>query len=78
MELSNLEKSLIALAEQELDGITLEGQEGRNEAALQHYHAVVTLVRLIEFDSSGLSVSAAQVLQRIGADAAKAVTEIDE
>ncbi|MPQ71468.1 hypothetical protein [Pseudomonas sp. MWU12-2323] len=78
MEQSDIEKSLIALAEQELDCITLTGQEGRSEAALQHYHAVMTLVRLTEFDNSGLSISAAQVLQRIGVDAAKAATEIGQ
>lgn len=75
MELTNLEKSLIALAEQELDGISVEAQEGRNEAALQRYHAVKTLVSIIDFDNCGLSAGAAQVLLRIGVDADKTVAD---
>jgi hypothetical protein len=75
MELTNLEKSLIALAEQELDGIIIEAQDGRNEAALQRYHAVKTLVGLLDLDNCGLSAPAAQVLLRIGVDADKAVAD---
>lgn len=75
MELTRLEKSLIAFAEQELDGITTEAQEGRNEAALQRFYAVKTLVRILDLDDSGLSAIAAQVLLRISVDADKAAAE---
>lgn len=73
MELTNLEKSLIALAEQELDGISVEAQEGRFEASWRHYHAVKTLVRLQDMDCCGLSDAAAQVLRKIGMDAENVV-----
>lgn len=69
MELTKLEKSLITLAEQELDGISIEAQEGRNEAAWRRYHAVKTLVGLSDLDNCGLSAAAAEVLRRIGVDA---------
>lgn len=75
MELTNLENTIIALAEQELDGITNEAQEGRTEVALQHYHAVKTLVGILDFDNCGMSALAGQALLRIGVDADKAVAE---
>ena len=78
MELTNLEKSLIALAEQELDGITTEGQEGRTEAALQRYHAVKTLASLLDMEAPGLSAIAAQVLLRISVHADEAVAEYSQ
>lgn len=75
MELTNLENTLIALAEQELDGITSEAQEGRTEVALRHYHTVKTMVGILDFDNCGISTIAGQVLLRIGVEADKAVAE---
>lgn len=69
MELTNLERNLITLAQRELDGMSVEVQEGRNEVALQRYHAIQTLLGLLDMDNCGLSAPAAQMLLGISCKA---------